>query len=71
MLDISLDVICHWISISLACKSGRHKSKAYDTERYAAIKIEVDKLMTTSFIKEVDYPTLLANLVMVKKSNNV
>lgn len=51
MLGISLDVICHQISISLAIKSIRHKSKAYDTERYAAIKTEVDKLMITSFIR--------------------
>ena len=30
---------------------------------------EVEKLLTTGFIKEVFYPELLANVVMVKKSN--
>ena len=29
---------------------------------------EVDKLLTTNFIREVFYPDQLANIVMVKKS---
>lgn len=30
---------------------------------------EVEKLLTTGFIREVYYPEWLANIVMVKKSN--
>ncbi|XP_020417277.1 uncharacterized protein LOC109948520 [Prunus persica] len=43
------------------------KCHAYDPERYEAMKREVDKLSSIGFIKEVDYPTWLANLVMVRK----
>ncbi|CAL9019077.1 unnamed protein product [Prunus brigantina] len=38
------------------------KRRAYDPERYEAMKAEVDKLSTIGFIKEVDYPTWLANV---------
>ncbi|CAL8133928.1 unnamed protein product [Prunus armeniaca] len=31
------------------------------------MRAEVDKLSTIGFIKEVDYPTWLANVVMVRK----
>lgn len=30
---------------------------------------EVNKLLTTGFIREVEYPLWLANVVMEKKSN--
>ncbi|CAL8116974.1 unnamed protein product [Prunus armeniaca] len=43
------------------------KRRAYDLERYEAMKAKVDKLSTIGFIKEVDYPTWLANVVMVRK----
>ena len=38
-------------------------------ERNKAIMKEVEKLLTTRFIREVYYPKWLANVVMVKKSN--
>jgi hypothetical protein len=38
-------------------------------DRQMAITQEVDKLLATSFIREVLYPTWLANVVMVKMSN--
>ncbi|KAI5332082.1 hypothetical protein L3X38_022210 [Prunus dulcis] len=41
------------------------KRHAYDPERYEAMKGEVDKLSSIGFINEVDYPTWLANLVMI------
>ncbi|CAL9020953.1 unnamed protein product [Prunus brigantina] len=43
------------------------KRRACDPERYDAMRAEVDKLSTIGFIKEVDYPTWLANVVMVRK----
>ncbi|CAL2265854.1 unnamed protein product [Prunus armeniaca] len=44
------------------------KRQAYDAERYEAMKLEVDKLKTIDFIREVAYPIWLANLVLVKKT---
>ncbi|CAL9001627.1 unnamed protein product [Prunus brigantina] len=43
------------------------KRRAYDPERYEAMRAEVEKLSTIGFIKEADYPSWLANVVMVRK----
>ncbi|CAL8168084.1 unnamed protein product [Prunus armeniaca] len=67
MPDISSDIISHRLSINLVVRFVRHKHRTYDLERYEAMKAEVDKLSSIGFIKEVDYPTWLANVVMVRK----
>ncbi|CAL8112663.1 unnamed protein product [Prunus armeniaca] len=67
MPDISPDVISHKLSLNPAIRPVRQKRRAYDPERYEAMRAEVDKLSTIGFIKEVDYPTWLANVVMVRK----
>jgi hypothetical protein len=38
-------------------------------EKIAASKAEVQRLLDACFIREVQYPTWLANIVMVKKKN--
>ncbi|CAL9000957.1 unnamed protein product [Prunus brigantina] len=43
------------------------KRRAYDPERYEAMRAEVEKLSNIGFIKEADYPSWLANVVMVRK----
>ncbi|CAL8996497.1 unnamed protein product [Prunus brigantina] len=67
MPGISPDIISHRLSINPAVRPVRQKRRAYDPERYEAMKAEVDKLSTIGFIKEVDYPTWLANVVMIRK----
>lgn len=39
-------------------------------ERQQVIQAEVEKLLEAKFIKEIEYPDWLANMVVVKKSNN-
>ncbi|CAL9031657.1 unnamed protein product, partial [Prunus brigantina] len=56
MPGISPDVICHKLSISPTCKPVRQKRRSYDTERYEAMRNEVDKLKAIGFIKEATYP---------------
>ncbi|CAL8107482.1 unnamed protein product [Prunus armeniaca] len=67
MPGISLEIISHRLNINPAVRSVRQKRRAYDPERYEAMKAEVDKLTSIEFIKEVDYPTWLANVVMIRK----
>ncbi|CAL2255478.1 unnamed protein product [Prunus armeniaca] len=67
MPGISLDVIFHRLSINPTVRPVRQKRRAYAPEQYEAMKAEVDKLSTIRFIKKVDYPTWLANVVMVRK----
>jgi hypothetical protein len=38
-------------------------------EKVAATKVEVQRLLDVGFIREVQYPCWLANVVMVKKKN--
>ncbi|CAL9019127.1 unnamed protein product [Prunus brigantina] len=67
MPGISPDVISHKLSIYPSFKPVKQKRRSYDTERYEAMKAEVDKLQTIGFIREVTYPIWLANSVLVKK----
>lgn len=47
----------------------KQKKRHFSTEKNAAIKEEVDKLVVADFIEPRDYPEWLANVVMVKKAN--
>ncbi|XP_021802709.1 uncharacterized protein LOC110746776 [Prunus avium] len=71
MPGISLDLISHKLNISPTFKLVHQKQGAYNTERYEAIKVEVDKLETIDFIQEVTYPIWLANSIFVKKTNEL
>ncbi|KAM1089810.1 hypothetical protein ACFX19_017736 [Malus domestica] len=57
MPSISLNIICHHLSINPKTKPVRQKQRSYDAERYEAMKAEVEKLKGISFIREVNYPT--------------
>ncbi|KAM1254428.1 hypothetical protein ACFX13_029395 [Malus domestica] len=68
MLGISPDIICHCLSIDPKTKPVRQKRRSYDAERYEAMKAEVEKLKGIGFVREVNYPTWVANVVLVKKN---
>ncbi|KAM1148227.1 hypothetical protein ACFX15_028368 [Malus domestica] len=68
MLDISPDIICHHLSIDPKTKPVRQKRRSCDAERYEAMKAEVEKLKDIGFVREVNYPTWVANVVLVKKN---
>ena len=68
MPSISPDIICYCLSIDPKTKPVRQKRRSYDAERYEAIKAEVEKLKGIGFVREVDYPTWVANVVLVKKN---
>ncbi|KAM1794156.1 hypothetical protein ACFX11_034663 [Malus domestica] len=54
MSGISPDIICHRLSI--------------DPKSKPAMKAEVEKLKGIGFVREVNYPTWVANVVLVKKN---
>ncbi|KAM0963376.1 hypothetical protein ACFX2A_022852 [Malus domestica] len=68
MPGISPDIICHRLSIDPKTKPVRQKRRSYDAERYDAVKAEVEKLKGIGFICEVNYPTWVVNVVLVKKN---
>lgn len=46
----------------------RQKRRSYDNSRYSAMKEEVQKLTKVGFIRKVDYPRWVSNVVMAKKT---
>ncbi|XP_021812766.1 uncharacterized protein LOC110755794 [Prunus avium] len=69
MPGIAPSVISHKLSICPTFKPIRQKWRAYDAERYEAMRLEVQKMKTIGFIQEVTYPIWLANSVLVKESS--
>ncbi|KAM2543211.1 hypothetical protein TB2_022558 [Malus domestica] len=68
MPGISSDIIYHRLSINLKTKPVRQKRKSYDAEQYEAMKVEVEKLKGIGFVREVNYPMWVANVVFVKRN---
>ncbi|KAM2913348.1 hypothetical protein COP2_044016 [Malus domestica] len=68
MPSISPDIICHHLSIDPKTKPVKQKRRSYDVERYEAVETEVEKLKDIGFVREVNYPTWVANVVLVKKN---
>lgn len=66
MPDISPRLISDKLVINHNKRPIRQKRRAYDPEKYVAMKNEVLKLHSIDFIKEVDYPSWLANVIMVQ-----
>lgn len=68
MLGIDPEIISHHLSINPVFKPIRQKCRAYDVEWYAPMKEKVDKLTKIGFVREVNYLSWLANVVMVRKT---
>ncbi|KAM1847903.1 hypothetical protein ACFX14_012113 [Malus domestica] len=68
MPGISPDIICHRLSIDPKTKPMRQKRRFYDAEQYEVMKAKVEKLKGIGFVREVNYPTWVANVVFVKKN---
>ncbi|KAM1074977.1 hypothetical protein ACFX1X_020166 [Malus domestica] len=68
MPGISPDIICHRLNIDPKTKPVRQKRRSYDVERYEAMKAEVEKLKSISFVREVNYSAWVANVILVKKN---
>lgn len=69
MEGISPDVNTHRLNVMSNTKPVRQRRRTFTSERNQAIAEEVDKLMAARFIREMQYPDWLSNIVMVKKSN--
>ena len=70
MPGINPSVITHRLNVSPSFKPMRQKKRVFAPKRDNAIKDEVQKLIAAKFIREVNYPDWLANVVMVKKAND-
>ena len=69
MPEISSEVITHRLNIDFKMRPVRQKKIFFAPKRQNIIDKEVDKLLATDFIREANYSVWLANVVMVKKTN--
>jgi hypothetical protein len=63
MPEIPREVIEHKLDIDPVFKQ---KKRRYTPERRETIRLEVNILLEAGFIRPIDYPSWLANLVLIK-----
>lgn len=69
MSGIAPAVVEHKLNIDPTHMSVRQKARNFMDDKKEGMKQEVAKLLEASFIREVQYPIWLANVVLVKQSN--
>jgi len=69
MPGIDPQVLSHKLSIFPEARPVAHKRRKIGGEKREVARVEVQKLMDARFIKEATYMTWLANIVLVRKSN--
>ena len=70
MPGIDPGVACHKLAIKKGVRAIRQKRRCFNQERYEVINDEVEKLLRAGFIREVNYPEWISNVVLVKKAND-
>ncbi|RDX70210.1 Retrovirus-related Pol polyprotein from transposon 17.6, partial [Mucuna pruriens] len=63
------ELICHQLSVDKTAKPIAQRKRKMGEEKREAAKQETRKLVAAGFVREVQYPTWLANVVMVKKAS--
>ena len=69
MPRIDPKVISHSLNVDPAHHPIKQKKRHFTLDRIQAVNQEVDKLLEACFIRDVNYPNWLANVVLVKKAN--
>ena len=69
MSGIDSNVICHRLSMNPNAKPVVQKKRKLGEERRQIVDEEVEKLRSVGYVREIQYPSWLANVVLVQKSN--
>ncbi|MHC6131834.1 reverse transcriptase family protein, partial [Serratia marcescens] len=69
MPGIDPKLVCHRLNVKPSFKPVKQKLRPTGFEKGAAVRDELDRLLEAKFIREVDYPAWLANVVLVKKAS--
>ena len=69
MPNISSIVVQHYLNLRKDCRPIRQKLRMFHPTCQEIIKQEVDKLLATGFIREIQYPKWLSNVMVVSKKN--
>ena len=66
---VSKDIIEHKLDIDPKIRPKKQKQRKLAKDRVQAAKVEVQRLLDAKVIREVQFTTWLANIVMVRKKN--
>jgi hypothetical protein len=69
MPGIDLGLVAHSLNVELGTKPVVQPTRTFPTEVEAQITQEVKKLLADGFIKPIQHPRWLSNIVLVKKKN--
>ncbi|KAL0398058.1 UNVERIFIED_CONTAM: Transposon Ty3-G Gag-Pol polyprotein [Sesamum radiatum] len=69
MGGINPKVMVHRLNVNPSMRPVKQKKRTFGNERSRAIKEEVGKLLKINYIRPVQYPEWLANVVLVPKAN--
>ena len=67
MPRIHLSIASHWLNVLSSSRLVRQKVQRFHPNRQKIIQTEIDKLLAVGFIREVEYPDWLANMVVIPK----
>lgn len=70
MKGIDPSIAEHSLNISPIHKPVKQKPRQFGEDKLREMANKVNKLLMSGFIREVEYPSWLANAVMVKKLND-
>ena len=70
MKGIHPSITFHKLNVLPTTKPIRQKVRRFHPDRQTIIWNEVDKLLEAGFIREIDYPDWLANVVVVPKKED-
>ncbi|KAL0462026.1 UNVERIFIED_CONTAM: hypothetical protein Slati_0090200 [Sesamum latifolium] len=66
---IDPEVIVHSLNVDPIAKLVKKKKRSFGVERNNIIEEEMNKLLDTGYVSEVQYPEWLSNVVIVPKSS--
>jgi hypothetical protein len=70
LMGVSRSIIEHRLQVNPSAKPKKQKLHKMFNKKVTTTKSEVQRLLVAGFVREVQYPSLLANVVMVKKKND-
>ena len=69
MPGLNQNVALHHLAVNKNVKPVQQTKRKYNPSLESQMSAEIEKLKEVKFIREVQYPTWLANIVPVKKKN--
>ena len=69
MPGINLNFLCHKLTMDEKVRPVIQRRRKLNEKRRLVIKEKTQKLLKANYIREIQYPEWLANVVLVKKAN--